>query len=193
MNEPDEILTRYLRSAFDALLWKLDGLSDYDLRRPLVASGTNLLGIAKHVALVSAEYFGAVFGRPSAVPPFPEDAGPNADMWATADESSEQIVDMLRTARDESLATITELGLDAPGHVPWWGDGGSVTVFTIAVHVLAEINRHTGHADLTRELIDGAIGWNEGRENLPGADDGVDAQWWSDYRARLQALAESFR
>ena len=193
MNEPDEVLTRYLRAAFDALLWKLEGLPEYDLRRPLVPSGTNLLGIAKHVALVAAEYFGPIFGRPTAVPPFPDDAGPNADMWATADESSAVILGWLRTARDEGAGTIAELGLDAPGHVPWWGDRSAVTVFTIAVHVVAEINRHAGHADLVRELIDGEIGWNQGSENLPGERDGVDAQWWLDYRARLQATAESFR
>lgn len=192
MNEPEEVLTRYLRTAFDALLWKLEGLSDYDLRRPLVPTGTNLLGIAKHVALVAAEYFGMVFDRPSAVPPFPDDAGPNADMFATAEESSADIIAMLRTAADEGAATIAELGLGAAGHVPWWGDRSAVTVFTIAVHVIAEVNRHAGHADLVRELVDGEIGWNQGRENLPGAAQGVDDQWWIDYRARLQAIAESF-
>ncbi|HWL41492.1 MAG TPA: DinB family protein [Ilumatobacter sp.] len=193
MNDPTETLTRYLRSGFDALVWKLDGLSEYDLRRPLVPTGTNLLGVAKHVALVVAEYFGMVFGRPSAVPSFPDDGGPNADMWATADESAEYVIGLLRTAADEAVATVTELGLDAPGHVPWWGDRSEVTVFTIAVHVLAEVHRHTGQADIVRELIDDQIGWNQGRENLPGDADGVDAQWWRDYRDRLQATAESFR
>ena len=40
----------YLQQGRDALLWKLDGLSEYDLRRPLVPTGTNLLGLVKHVA-----------------------------------------------------------------------------------------------------------------------------------------------
>ena len=54
-----------LRRDRKALLWKLDGLSGYDARRPLTATGTNLLGLVKHVATVEARYFGEVFDRPS--------------------------------------------------------------------------------------------------------------------------------
>ena len=61
-------MVRYLTEARSALLWKLDGLSDYDIRRPLVPTGTNLLGLIKHVASVAAGYFGETFGRP-----FPEE------------------------------------------------------------------------------------------------------------------------
>ena len=45
------------------LLWKLDGLSAYDARRPMTATGTNVLGVIKHVAGTEAEYLGRVFGR----------------------------------------------------------------------------------------------------------------------------------
>src|SRR5215469_17462106 len=87
-------LRRYLQTARDALLWKTDGLSEYDVRRPLVPTGTNLLGLVKHVASVAAGYFGECFGRPfgEPLPWFHDDAEPNADMWATAEESREQIV-----------------------------------------------------------------------------------------------------
>ncbi|SCL60219.1 Protein of unknown function [Micromonospora eburnea] len=54
----------YLREAREALLGKLDGLSEYDVRRPPVWTGTKLLGLVKHVALVAAGYFGEVFDRP---------------------------------------------------------------------------------------------------------------------------------
>src|SRR6266576_2193571 len=89
-DEKDD-LQRYLKSARDALLWKLDGLSEYDVRRPLVPTGTNLLGLVKHVAYVTTGYFGLVFDRPfdEPEPPFDE-ANPNADMWATPDESRDQ-------------------------------------------------------------------------------------------------------
>ena len=61
-------LHEYLQTGRDALLWKLDGLSEYDVRRPVVPTGTNLLGLVKHVASVEAGYFGATFGRPFAEP-----------------------------------------------------------------------------------------------------------------------------
>ena len=66
MTEPDgkADLRRYLQEAREALLWKLDGLSEYDIRRPLVATGTNLLGLVKHQAGVEMGYFGDTFGRP---------------------------------------------------------------------------------------------------------------------------------
>ena len=84
-------LGRYLQRGRDALVWKLDGLSEYDVRRPLVPTGTNLLGLVKHVASVEAGYLGATFDRPfpESLPWLDDDAEPNADMWATAAESRE--------------------------------------------------------------------------------------------------------
>lgn len=63
-----DYLHKGLRRHRKALLWKLDGLSEYDTRRPLTATGTNLLGLVKHVATVEARYFGEVFDRPSRNP-----------------------------------------------------------------------------------------------------------------------------
>jgi hypothetical protein len=61
-------LQRYLQDAREALLWKLDGLSEYDIRRPLVPTGTNLLGLIKHQAGVELGYFGDTFGGPGPTP-----------------------------------------------------------------------------------------------------------------------------
>ncbi len=96
--DPKADLHRYLRVAREALLWKLEGLSEYDIRRPMVPTGTNLLGLVKHVASVEAGYLGDTFGRPSdeSLPWLADDAEPNADMWATEEESREQIVDLYR-------------------------------------------------------------------------------------------------
>jgi hypothetical protein len=55
-SDPKADLRRYLQDARDALLWKLEGLSEYDIRRPLVATGTNLLGLVKHQAGVEMGY-----------------------------------------------------------------------------------------------------------------------------------------
>lgn len=186
-----DVLHRYLRAGREALLQKLDGVSEYDVRRPLVPTGTNLLGLVKHVASVESGYFSDVFGRPfdESLPWIEDDAEPNADMWATADESLDGIVALYRRVWDHSDATIATLDLDAPGRVPWWGDRGDVTLQQILVHMIAETNRHAGHADIVRELIDGGAGLRSPNDNLPGED----AAWWANYRDRVQQAAEHFR
>jgi uncharacterized damage-inducible protein DinB len=182
------ILHRYLQTAREAVLWKLDGLSEYDVRRPLTPTGTNLLGLVKHLASVELGYFSDTFGRPSnePLPWFDEGAEPNADLWATPDESRDQIIGLYHRAWKHGDATIDSLPLDAVGHVPWWPkDRSEVTLHTILVHVIAETNRHAGHADIVRELIDGAVGLRAGNDNMaPG-----DAAWWESYRNRLEEAA----
>jgi len=187
--EPKADLHRYLQGARDALLWKLAGLSEYDIRRPLTPTGTNLLGLVKHLAGLELGYFGATFGRPFDEPLswLDDDAEPNADMWATADESREYIVGLYHRAWAHADATIDTLALDATGHVPWWPDDRrAVTLHRILVHMIAETNRHAGHADIVRELIDGAVGLREGNDNMaPGSQ-----AWWETYRDRLERVAQ---
>jgi uncharacterized damage-inducible protein DinB len=185
-----EHLHRYLTMAREALLWKLDGLGEYDVRRPMTPTGTSLLGLVKHVAGVDLEYFGPIFGRPAdGVLPWPlgDDAEANSDMWAAAGESREQIVAACRRVWEHSDATIRELDLDAPGRVPWWPpERRDVTLHRILVHMIAETNRHAGHADIIRELIDGAAGMRADNSNLaPG-----DQAWWAQYRERLEQVAK---
>jgi uncharacterized damage-inducible protein DinB len=179
-------LRRYLQDAREALLWKLEGLSEYDIRRPLVPTGTNLLGLVKHQAGVELGYFGDTFGRPFDEPlPWSEDEA-NSDMWAASGESREQITGLYRRAWAHSDATIAALALDATGHVPWWPDEHSeVTLHRILVHVIAETDRHAGHADIVRELIDGAAGLRDGNDNMPPGDQA----WWQDYRNRVERAA----
>jgi len=182
-------LGRYLQRGREALVWKLDGLSEYDVRRPLVPTGTNLLGLVKHVASVEAGYLGGTFDRPfpESLPWLDDDAEPNADMWATADESRQQVIGLYHRVWAHSDATIEALELDAVGRVPWWpAERAEVTLHRILVHMIAETNRHAGHADIVRELIDGASGWLAGNDNLP---EGVDAAWWESHRARLEEAA----
>lgn len=187
-SDPKADLSRYLQVARDALLWKLEGLSEYDVRRPLVPTGTNLLGLVKHVASVEAGYFGETFGRPFDEPRpwLDEDAEPNADMWATVEESREDIVDLYRRVWVHSDATIDALALDAAGRVPWWRpDRNEVTLHRILIHVIAETHRHAGHADIVRELVDGAAGLRADNDNLPD----LDRASWSTYRDRLESVA----
>jgi len=179
----------HLREAREALLGKLDELSEYDVRRPLVPTGTNLLGLVKHVTAMAAGYFGETFDSPfpEFVPGLDEDAEPNADMWATADESRDDVVGLWHRAWAHADATIDTLAIDAPGSVRWWGHT-PVTLHHILVHMLAEVNRHAGHADIVRELVDGQAGWRRPGDNVVEGDEA----WWTAYREGLESTARKF-
>jgi hypothetical protein len=186
-SDPKADLHRYLQEARDALLWKLDGLTEYDIRRPLVPTGTNLLGLVKHLALVEQGYFGDTFGSP------PEDkipwdeTDPNSDMFAAPEESRAFITGLYRRACAQSDVTIDALPLDATGHVPWWpADGNEVTLHHILIRLVAETNRHAGQADVVRELIDGAAGLSVEVSNLPSED----PAWWAAHRDRVERAAQ---
>ena len=186
--DPKADLLFYLQSARDALLWKLEGLSEYDARRPLTPTGTNILGLVKHVASVELGYLGDTFGRPSgeALPWVEEGAEDNADMWATADESREQVVGLYRRAWTHADATIEALPLDTVGKVPWWpAERAGVTLHHAVVRVIGDTHRHAGHADIVRELIDGAVGMNKGNDSIPPGD----AAWWEAHRSRVERAA----
>jgi uncharacterized damage-inducible protein DinB len=177
----------------EALVWKLDGLSEYDIRRPLTRTGTNLLGLVKHLTVVEMLYFGYSFDRPVADPPswFRQDGLPNEEMWATPDESRAYILDTYARAGRHADATIAALSLDTVGRVEWWQhvEGGKATLRQIMVHVVAEGQRHLGHADIVRELIDGAAGLLPYVSMLPEGDDA----WWASHRAAVQRAAEEVR
>jgi uncharacterized damage-inducible protein DinB len=190
VSDPKADLVRYLDRAREALLWKLDGLTEYDVRRPMTATGTNLLGLVKHVASVELGYFGETFGRPfpESVPWLDEGADPSADMWATPSESRADIVGLYRRAAQHARATIDALPLDAVGRVPWWpAERAEVTLHRVLVHMVDETARHAGHADIIRELIDGSVGLTKDRANaVPG-----DAEQRAAYYERLEAAARA--
>jgi hypothetical protein len=181
-------LHSYLRGARETLVWKLDGLSEYDIRRPLTPTGTNLLGLVKHSTATHFGYFGEVFGRASDSLGRPAgDAGPAAEFWATPDESRQDVVASYRDAWEFSDATISELPLDAVGRVWWWGDQ-TATLHHILVHVTADTQRHAGHADIIRELIDGSVGMLKGVDNLHIRDPAEQER----FRDRVEAAAAEF-
>ncbi len=163
-------LHRCLRDARAALLWKLDGLSEYDARRPLTAHGTNLLGLIKHLTGCEIGYFGSVFARPFPDPPpwLATDDDPTVDMWATADETRRDIIEFYQRACAHSDATIVALDLEQTGSVPNWPEHRRcVTLHQMLVRMLAETTRHAGHADIVRELIDNEAGLHPARHKLP--------------------------
>ena len=183
------ILQKYLQDERDSLLWKLDGLSERDLRWPMTPTGTNLLGLVKHVASMEFEYFGVVFDRPAGepLPWLAPDADINADMWATVDQSREWVAAFYRRSWAHADKTIDALELDAIGRVPWWPpERQEVTLHEILVRMVDETARHVGHADIIRELIDGAAGLRATNTNLPDRDE----KWWADYVDQLRRVAD---
>ncbi|MGV9528845.1 DinB family protein [Streptomyces cellulosae] len=181
-------LHRYLQEARDALLWKLEGLAEYDVRRPLTPTGTNLLGLVKHAAGVELGYLGDTFGRPSGepLPWLAEDAEVNADMWAAPDETRDAIVELYRRAWAHADATVEALALDTTGTVPWWPeDRAELTLHHAVVRVIADTSRHAGHADILREQLDGATGERPGATSIPSDD----PAWWAAYRDKLERAA----
>lgn len=179
-------LYNYLKHEREAVLAKLDGLSEYDVRRPLTVTGTNLLGLVKHLATWEARYLGEVFERPfpEPLPRWDVEAERLADMWATERESRREIIDRYRRVWEHSDATVDALTLDATGRVAWWQDA-EVPLFNILVHLLAETSRHAGHADILREAVDGAAGLRPAATTMPDVD-------WTAYVERLRRVAERF-
>ncbi|MGW4477983.1 DinB family protein [Rhodococcus triatomae] len=175
----------------ESVLWKLDGLSEYETRRPMTPTGTNLLGLVKHLATCEFGYFGITFGRPPPIdmPWALPGALDGADMWATPEESTEFVVDGLyRRSWEHAARTFELLDLDSPGHAPGWPQA-TVSLHQILVHMNIETARHAGHADIVRELIDGAAGMTPGAANLEIA--GTDDQ--RAHYERVQAAADTFR
>lgn len=186
------VLWYYLRGSRRDLRWKLEGLTERQLRMPMTPTGTNLLGVLKHVASVEAGYFTDCFGRPSGIPMpwFDDDAEANADMFATAEETVQDIFDLADRCAAASDAAIAALDLDDVGTVPWWARP-RVTLGRLMVHMVEEYGRHLGHVDIVRELLDGQAGLNPVAPNLPDEDDGADAAWWRAYTERLRGIAEN--
>ncbi|GAB3685889.1 DinB family protein [Actinocorallia lasiicapitis] len=191
MTDSKSMLLDYLRMSHDALTSKLEGLSEYDVRRPHTPTGTNLLGLVKHCAGVESGYFGVTFGRPVSWGPgwLNGDLGdddPQIDLWVPADETRAHVLDLYRRSWELTENTITELDLDSLGVVPWWpADRAAVTLHKVVLHVVSDLARHAGHADIIRESIDGVAGLRAPGNNLPHQD----ADRWREYRAKVEQAA----
>jgi uncharacterized damage-inducible protein DinB len=188
MTDPVAVeLQKYLQATRALLLAKLDGLSEYDRRRPMVPSGTNLLGLVKHLIGVEYVYLGTSVGRPpEKLLPWEEDGSvwDGADMWALPSESTEYLTDLYRAACDHGDRSIAELPLDTPAEVPHWSEGRRNTTFgELLVRVVDETAHHAGHADIVREMIDGQGGSDAGM---------MDAVQWTEFYAKIQQAAETF-
>ncbi|MEY2422185.1 MAG: hypothetical protein QOI95_2252 [Acidimicrobiaceae bacterium] len=168
-------------------MWKLDGLSEYQIRRPLTPTGTNLLGLIKHNAISDARYFGDVFDRPfpELLPRWDDWEAWGTDHWATEHETRAEVLDFYRRVSSHADATIEALDLTARGYVPWWNE--EVPLFNVMVHRLSDSTRHAGHADILREGLDGAVGVDAVTLPLHGRD----SSFWESRRAEIERVASA--
>jgi uncharacterized damage-inducible protein DinB len=148
------MFARYLDSYRGVCLWKLEGVSEEDARRPMVPSGTSLLGVVKHLAYVERMWYQAVIaGRPVASPRTAED--PDADFRLEEGDT----IASVRALFEEEWAKSREIHaeLDDLDRVHTRGRR-TMTVRDILAHLLEEVARHAGHLDIIREQLDGATG-----------------------------------
>ncbi|NIK55444.1 DinB family protein [Kribbella shirazensis] len=184
--DPKAELLRVLQAGRAVMLAKVDGLGEYDVRRPLTPTGTNLLGLVKHLAGLEYGYLGDAFGRPAVERPswFRDDPYTEIDLWATPDESREYIVGVYRQACAHADRTVDELELDSPGYVAHWGR--ETTLGVLLIRMVAETSQHAGHADILREQLDGQIG-------SESATVSADTDFWNARKAQVQEAADHFR
>ncbi|MEU4556448.1 DinB family protein [Micromonospora violae] len=192
LSDPKTALRAYLQGTRDDLIWKLDGLSEREVRLPRTTTGNNLLGLLKHCLNVEAGYFGPTFGREfptpdELVPMAAFDEDPQADWYAREDETKDGLIDLYRRVGAFADETIEELPLDAPGRVPWFRPGTQdVTLQRIIIHVTCDLARHAGQADIMREQHDMAIGLRQDSSIIPEDYD------WPAYVSKLTKLADRF-
>jgi uncharacterized damage-inducible protein DinB len=138
----------------DVILWKLEGLGEEQVRRPMTPSGTSLLGLVKHLAAVEYGWFCETFGRETEPLPFDED-DETADLRAEPHETTADIAAFYGRARVAADRVIDELTVEDVG-TAWFGD--TVSMRWVLIHMIEETARHAGHMDIVRELIDGMTG-----------------------------------
>lgn len=136
------------------MLWKLEGLDDARLRQAMTPSGTNLLGLVKHLAAVEYSWFCQTFGRETEPLPF-DDADPDADLHVRPDQTTADILAFYGRARAAADRAIDEVDLEETG-TAWFGD--AVSMRWVLIHMVEETARHAGYIDILRELIDGITG-----------------------------------
>ena len=180
------MLRRYLQQTREALVWKVEGLSEREARLPRTPTGTNLLGLVKHAAAVECGYFGETFGRTWLGEPIWDEDDPQVDFYALPGETKDGIVTLYRRVWAFADETLDALPLDALGTVAWWPpERAEVTLERVLFHVITDLARHAGHADILREQLDGATGLAVDRTNMPDLD-------WAAYNSKLTAIADSF-
>ncbi|MFC9245661.1 DinB family protein [Streptomyces sp. NPDC057136] len=160
LTDPRALVLAYLDYYRAALLRKLDGMSEEDLRSSRLPSGWAPLALLKHLAFVERRWFRWGFAAEQ-VDPIWGDEDPDTRKWQVgAEESTEEIRALFldECARSRKIVAGAELqqparsggGFNPPDHHP--------ALIWILFHMLQEYTRHVGQLDVVRELADGVTG-----------------------------------
>jgi len=154
LGDEKESLLAALERHRDAIVWKLDGLTDDQLRTSLLPSGLTPLGLVKHLGGVEYGWFCATFGREHEPLPFDEH-DENADLTVAPGETTTEVLAFWERARARANEAVGDVDLGDTG-TSWFG--AEVSMRWVMIHMLEELARHAGHMDVMRELIDGTTG-----------------------------------
>jgi hypothetical protein len=160
--------TEHLLGALDRLRttfrWKADGLDAAGLEARIGASSLTLGGLLKHLAFVEDYMFTVKLRGASPGPPWESadwDGVPNWDFVSAADDTPDQLYALWEEAvarsRTRVEAALADGGLDQLAHVSG-DDGEHPSLRRLICDLIEEYGRHTGHADLLRETVDGLVG-----------------------------------
>jgi uncharacterized damage-inducible protein DinB len=150
-------LAAHLAGARRHVLAQLDGLSDEQLRRPVLPSGWSCLGLVRHLTLSDERYWFGVVVAGEPLDFWPE--GENGDWVVAPDEPADGVLAAYRSAIERSDEIVSARSLDQPPAHPedWWAEAGVrfPDVRAVAMHVVVETATHAGQLDAVRELLDG--------------------------------------
>jgi uncharacterized damage-inducible protein DinB len=151
-----ELLEAFLDFQRDTLLWKVAGLDEAAMRRTWTPSGMSLLGLVKHMAYVERNWFQNRFaGRDLPVPWIGPNSSHDADFQFEPGETTESVIALFRAEVAESKRIVAEApSLETIAASPT----RQHSLRRILIHMIEEVARHNGHADVMRELTDGQTG-----------------------------------
>jgi uncharacterized damage-inducible protein DinB len=149
------MLSAFLDRYRETMLWKLDGLTNEQASARLVPSATTLLGIVKHLAYVERGWFQMNFAGEPPNYPWPEDE-PDEDIDFRI--STTDTIENIGSLYEQEIARSREIVAGASLDDVSKSKDRLRSLRWIMVHMIEETARHAGHADILRELTDGAIG-----------------------------------
>jgi uncharacterized damage-inducible protein DinB len=178
-----QTLLNFLAFQQDAFFALAYGLTDEDARSTPTVSSLSIGGLIKHATNVQHSWVQRAAAAPDFPPPDPrpleEQMADYADQYVIReDESLEGMLAALRRQNALTLQVFTDADLDAavpvPRNVPWFPkDIDHWSVRWVAMHLIEELSRHAGHADIIRESIDGATMY----ELVAGVEDWPETDW----------------
>ena len=144
--------------------WKADGLDAAGLRTKIGASTMTLGGLMKHLAANEDYMFTVKFRGEPMGGPWAENGWDDDNDWefnSAADDTPEELYALwdgaVARSRERLAAALADGGLDQPAHISW-PDGRHPSLRRLVCDLIEEYGRHTGHADLIREVVDGRVG-----------------------------------